>query len=397
MGFIREVDKVLSKSLMVEFFRLQTIITDDLNGALQTWQAKMTTATDRLLRDLDAATQRDAALPSQNAAVGVALHQFQTAARMRLALPQSWLEEARDEMERFIRFHLEELRSQQEMKKLIVELSCRVADHRGQVREILHGENLRHPEVARLVLVGLAADRPLESNFFLGLLEGLLGSLGIAAPGEGNPPTSSHEGVSRAWSTAVRQALLGLGEEKSEMPGAARLPPDLNLHHEDVFLEQQKHLTPPIFSDPLFIPTVAKAVFEVVQPPVLLKALPTAHGRKTLSTPPQPEDAGLEPKAPKPEEPALSTSPPPEQVQEETSETLDIESDEAAESFPEEEQSRGSLKVKLPLQKRGHTTTPSSSRDGATPSKVQKGTEAKEAKTSPPCRTFRGSALANSI
>ena len=94
---------------MVEFFRLQTIITDDLNGALQTWQADMTTATDRLLRDLDAATQMDAVLPSQNAAVGVALRQYQTAARMRVALPLTQLEEAREEMERFIRFRLEEL------------------------------------------------------------------------------------------------------------------------------------------------------------------------------------------------------------------------------------------------------------------------------------------------
>ena len=259
-----------------------------------------------------------------------------------------------------------------------------MADHRGRVHQLLRGEPLRHPEVVPLVLVGLAADRPLESNFFPGLLEGLLGSLGIATPGEGNPPTSSCEGASRAWSAAVRQALLQLGQEKSETPGAVGLPPDLNLHHEDVFLEKQKHLIPPIFSDPLFIPMVEKAVFEVVQPPVLSKALPITRGRKAPSTPPQPEDDGLEPKAPKLEEPTASTSQPPQQVQEQTSGTLDIELDEAAESFPEEEQSRGSLKVKLPLRKWGHTTTPSSSKDGATPSKVQKKSEAEEAKASPP-------------
>ena len=252
------------------------------------------------------------------------------------------------------------------------------------MREILRGETLRHPEVAQLVLVGLPADRPLESNFFPGLLEGLLASLGITPPGEGNLPTSSCEGASRAWSAAVHQALMGLGEERSETPGAVGLPPDLNLHHEDIFLEQQKHLVPPVFSDPLFIPMVTKAVFEVVQPPVLKKALPTAQGLKASPTPPQPEDGGLEPKAPKPEEPTSSTSQPPEEVQEEASDALDIESDEAAESFPEEEESRGSLQVKLPLWKQGLTTTPSSSKDGATPSKVQKETEAKEAETSPP-------------
>ena len=91
-------------------------------------------------------------------------------------------------MEKFIQSRLEELRSQQETKNLIGELSSKITDHRGRVCQLLCSEPLRHPEVVLLVLVGLAADRPLESNFFPGLLEGLLGSLGIAASGEGNPP-----------------------------------------------------------------------------------------------------------------------------------------------------------------------------------------------------------------
>ena len=93
-------------------------------------------------------------------------------------------------MEKFIQFRLEELRTQQETKNLIGELSSRITDHRGRVRQLLRSEPLRHPEVVPLVLVGMAADRPLKSNFFPGLLEGLLGSLGIAAPGEDDPPMS---------------------------------------------------------------------------------------------------------------------------------------------------------------------------------------------------------------
>ena len=94
-------------------------------------------------------------------------------------------------MEKFIQFRLEELRTQQETKNLVRELSSRITAHRGRVHQLLRSEPLRHPEVVPLILVGMAADRPLKSNFFPGLLEGLLGSLGIAAPGEGNPPTSS--------------------------------------------------------------------------------------------------------------------------------------------------------------------------------------------------------------
>ena len=87
IGFIREVDQALSKSLMVEFLRLQAIIVDDLSGIFRAWQTDMEAATDTFLRDLDAATQNSTTLPSKNAVVGVALCQFQAAAQLRIALP----------------------------------------------------------------------------------------------------------------------------------------------------------------------------------------------------------------------------------------------------------------------------------------------------------------------
>ena len=141
-------------------------------------------------------------------------------------------------MEKFIHSHLKELRSQQETKNLIGELSSRITDHQGRIRQLLRSEPLRHPEVVPLVLVGMAADRPLESNFFPGLLEGLLGSLGIAAPGEGNPPTSSREGAGRAWSSAVHEAISRVEQKEVEAPGAVGLPQCLHLRYEEDFLEK---------------------------------------------------------------------------------------------------------------------------------------------------------------
>ena len=87
MGFIREIDQALAKSLMVEFLRLRAITGDDLSEILWTWQADMEAAMDKLLSDLDAATQTSTTLPSKNAAVGVALRQFREATRLRVALP----------------------------------------------------------------------------------------------------------------------------------------------------------------------------------------------------------------------------------------------------------------------------------------------------------------------
>ena len=300
-----------------------------------------------------------------------------------MALPLTQLDEAREEMEKFIQSRLEELRSQQETKNLIGELSSRVMDHRGRVRELLCSEPLRHPEVVPLVMVGLAVDRPLKSNFFPGLLEGLLGSLGIAAPGEGNPPTSSREGAGCAWSTAVHQAISKIEQKEVEAPGAVGLPPNLDLCYEEDFLEKQRHLIPPIFSDLLFIPKMAKAVFNVVKPPVVLKALPPASSREIPSTSHQPEDGGLELEVLKLEESAPSTSQPSPQVQEQISGASNTDSGKADKPIPEEEPPCRSLKVRLPLGllKRSHKATTSGSKDGATPSKVQKESEAKEAET----------------
>ena len=169
MGFIREIDQALSKSLVVEFLHLKVLMGEDLGETLRTWQADMEATTDKLLRDLDAATQVSTTLPSQNAAVGTALWQFQAAVQLRMSLPLTWLDEAHEGMEEFIQFCLGELQSQQETKSLIGELSSRITDHRGKICQLLCGGPLRHPKVAPLILVGLAAERPLKSNFFPGL------------------------------------------------------------------------------------------------------------------------------------------------------------------------------------------------------------------------------------
>ena len=138
-------------------------------------------------------------------------------------------------MERFIQHHLEELQSQQEMRHLVVELSSKITAHRSRVCQVLRSEPLKHAEVAQLVMVGMATDQPLENNFFPGLLEGLLGRLGIIAPGESKPPTSSREGAGHLWSSAVHEVVLQMGQREVETPGSAELPQCLDLHYEEDF------------------------------------------------------------------------------------------------------------------------------------------------------------------
>ena len=179
----------------------------------------------------------------------------------------------------------------------------------------------------------------------------------------------------------MREAILWIEQKEVEAPGAVGLPQCLDLHYEEDFLETRRHQIPPIFSDPLFIPNMAKVVFKVVKPPVVMKALPSANSREVPSAPNQPEDGGPEPEVSKPKESAPSTLQPCQQVQEQISEASNTDSDKADEPTPEEEQPPQSLKVKLPLKllKRGNKATTNSSKDGATPSKVWKESEANKA------------------
>ena len=87
MGFIREVDRALAKSIMAEFLRLQLIVGDDLNTSLWAMYADLEATMAELMRDMDIAAQNSTALPSENPAIGVALHRFTDLARLKLALP----------------------------------------------------------------------------------------------------------------------------------------------------------------------------------------------------------------------------------------------------------------------------------------------------------------------
>ena len=125
---------------------------------------------------------------------------------------------------------------------------------------------------------------------------------------------------------------------------------------------------------------MTKAVYKVVKPPVVLGALPSTSSRGVPSASNQPEDGGPKLEVSEPKESAPSTTKPCQQVQERISEASNTDSDKADEPPPEEEQPPQGLKVKIPLRllKRGSKAMTSSSKDGATPSKVRKELEADE-------------------
>ena len=123
MGFIREVDRALAKSIMSEFIRLQLIVGEDLNTSLRAMHADLDATTDELIRDLDIAAQNSTDLPSENPAVRVALHRFKELVKLKLTLSLAQVDAACEDMDRFLQHRLEELHSQAEMRNLIESLS----------------------------------------------------------------------------------------------------------------------------------------------------------------------------------------------------------------------------------------------------------------------------------
>ena len=239
MGFIWEVDRALAKSIMSEFIRLQLIVGDDLNTSLWAMHADLEATTDELIRDLDIAAQHSTDVPSENPAVRVALHRFKELVKLKLTLPLAQVDAAREDMDRFLQHRLEELHSQADMRNLIESLSQRVAAHQSRVHQIMYSEPLKHVEVTLWVLMEMAADQPLESNFFPSILEGLLGRLSIAAPGEENPPTSSKEGAAQLWASAVVDAVQKMEKRwvRLETSGSSGMPTGLHLNYEEDFLD----------------------------------------------------------------------------------------------------------------------------------------------------------------
>ena len=282
MGFIWEVDRALAKSLMSEFIRLQLIVGEDLNTSLWAMHADLETTTDELIRDLDIAVQNATNLPSENPAVGVALCRFRELIKLKLALPLAQVDAAHEDMDRFLQHRLEELRSQADMRNLIESLSQRVAAHQSRVHQIVYSELLKHVEVTLQVLMGMAADQPVESNFFSSILEGLLGRLSIAAPGEENPPTSSKEGAAQLWASAVVDAVQKTERRRVRpgIPESSGMPPGLHLNYEENFHSYRSHQVPGVFTDPL-----VNSVHKLVGPPVLAKAPPFTAATDHPTTP----------------------------------------------------------------------------------------------------------------
>ena len=134
---------------MSEFVRLQLIVGEDLNTSLRAMHTEMETATSELLRDLDIASHNAMEVLSANPSVRVALDHFNQLVKLKLVLPLTQLVAAREDMERFLHYHLSQLHAQTELRSLLGNLTERMAAHQCRVCQIMQSEALKNIEVSQ--------------------------------------------------------------------------------------------------------------------------------------------------------------------------------------------------------------------------------------------------------
>ena len=108
-----------------------------------------------------------------------------------------FLDCVRQEGHNFLEDLTKSLQTDEELKKLLTALSKRISAFKDHVWELALSKELAEEEVALRVNLALTATRPVIGNYFNGVLEGLVGSLGIKIHEDEDPPRSTQEGLEK--------------------------------------------------------------------------------------------------------------------------------------------------------------------------------------------------------
>ena len=252
MGSVREVDRTLAQTLMAEFVRLQLIVGKDFTKSLLALCTDLEASCEALVSDIARTISLHPDDPA-SCQVKAALQKFQQTTSLKVTLPLMELEAAREDMEEFMRHCLRELSSQTESRELIEDLSQKLANHTSRVQELVQVPELAEGEVSLQVLIGLAAHQSLEANFFPGILEGLVGRLGLVPPGITDPPTSVTEGMAHHWAASLKEAIRWMEGREIDLGQVTSIvvPHGLHLNYDLDFQTRRVDDIAPMLTSPL--------------------------------------------------------------------------------------------------------------------------------------------------
>ena len=208
MGCMREIEQAAVHTLMVEFARLQAILSEDLTKSLSALRLELEASSEVLSADILNVLNLCPGDPGFSW-VRELIQKHHQLVSMKVNLPLLELEAAKEDLDRFLQECLRELGSGPQAQEALEEITRKLMSYNRRVREtILATPGMERPGVFNQIMLALAVEQPMEAVLLPGILDGLSGRLGMMAPGVVDPPTSAREGVSRQWAAALREAVM---------------------------------------------------------------------------------------------------------------------------------------------------------------------------------------------
>ena len=208
MGCVREIEQVAVHTLMVEFARLQAILSEDLTKSLSTLRLELEASSEVLSADILNVLNLCPGNPGFSW-VRELIQKHHQSVSMKVNLPLIELEAAKGDLDRFLQEHLRELGSGPQAQEVLEEITWKLMSYNRKVREtILTTPGMEQPGVFNWIMLVLAVEQPMEVVLLPGILDRLSGRLGMMPPGVVDPPTLAREEVSRQWAAALREAVM---------------------------------------------------------------------------------------------------------------------------------------------------------------------------------------------
>ena len=249
LGHIRDLDRMLARTLMAEFSRVQLIVQEDVGKSLVALRSDLLATCSAFIADVGRVMDVPPADP-RLALLEASLKRFRRQASLKFDLPLAEMDAAAVDITAFMNARLQELSSRSELPDLIEEAARLMDRHNNRVWELVRNPDLGLSDVYSRVLVGLLAWQPIEADLFPGILEGLAGNLGLSPVGTVNPPRSRQEGVMRRWATALRQATYD-PSDTGQGSASSTTPLGLHLNYSMEFRSRRVGDIPPVLTSSL--------------------------------------------------------------------------------------------------------------------------------------------------
>ena len=253
LGRIRTVDRTTAEGLLSEQARLQSIVFEDAVCSLKRLVKETRVENQLFEADLKQALEPvpDRSLRERTMARAAKHSRNVMAAAL---LPVTLFDAAQKDIKAFLEARRDSLGAAQGTAVLTEACVERLSNLNDGLHAILQDPALDDPAVAGRVQLHLTATQPLVNNYFSGLLEGVLGLLGLNPKARGVVSEKVSDGLSQYYARTLKELLStdsGGYQTDWEPDQVALAPGDMHLGYLADFSCRRVNLVHPVFDSTL--------------------------------------------------------------------------------------------------------------------------------------------------